>query len=837
MLRQTLVDGWMYGEASGIAAFFGQGKQEPVMLPHDAMILQERDPSVKAQGATGFFPAGTYAYTRTLDVPEEYAHKAVILVFEGVYTNAMVYINGNRAAQWPYGYGEFTINARPYLRYGAQNEIKIIAKTSTDGDSRWYSGGGLYRPVHLLVSDLLHIAPNGVRITTTEIEGIQGCTAKQALVEVATTVVNESALAKGATLVTELCDGDGHVVASDRTPVTSFAGDSITIRQRMVVSQPSLWSLEAPNLYTCRSQILEGEETLDTDENTFGIRQLQLDALHGLRLNGQEIKLRGACIHHDNGVVGACTYAHLEERRVAIMKAAGFNALRSAHHPMSRALLDACDRLGMLVMDETFDMWTESKTPFDYANYYGEWWERDVEAMVAKDYNHPAVILYSIGNEIQEVGSPHGAALGRRQAEKIRSLDDTRYILNAINAMIAAGDVMRELRASMPEAPATQGPEAGGETPSEASPAPEGSADINALMGSMGEMMNEIVSHPAIGQAIAESAAAVDIVGYNYARSRYKLDAAQYPNRVMVGSETFPADIDLNWALVKELPQLIGDFTWTGWDYLGEAGCGKIDYTRDTSGGIFAAYPWYIAYCGDIDITGHRRPASYYREIVWGLRSDPYLAVQRPEHHGEKALTTPWSWTDSISSWTWPGFEGQPIIVETYADTDEVELLLNGRSLGRAGAGEANRFRAIFETVYEPGELVAVAYKKGVETGRTTLRTAGPELRLDLSCDRTSLKATGADVACLTITLTDAAGTVQTAMDRKVSVTVEGAGTLQGLGSADPTSLENFYDCERTTFDGRALAVVRAGLEPGTITVRAAAEGCPAETLTLPVVA
>lgn len=310
---------------------------------------------------------------------------------------------------------------------------------------------------------------------------------------------------------------------------------------------------------------------------------------------------------------------------------------------------------------------------------------------------------------------------------------------------------------------------------------------------------------------------------------RYTPDTQEYPNRIMYGSETLPPDIDVNWGLVKGNPRVLGDFTWTGWDYIGEAGVGVVDYNSTT--GFFKPFPVYLAYCGDIDILGNRRPMSFYREIVWGLRREPYIAVEYPQHYSDRAFCTPWSVNDSLSSWTWPGYEEKPVKVQVYSDSEEVELLLNGESLGKLPAGEANRFKAEFDITYQPGTLEAVGYTEGKETGRYQLRTAGEGRNLRVSGERTSVKANGADLAYINIELIDQDGILNTAADTKVSVQVEGCGTLQGFGSADPASTENFFDTERTTFNGKALAVVRAGKEPGTIRVTVSADGYESRTV------
>lgn len=804
MIRECFNHGWKVGPNTGFFSMApGKGPKE-VTLPYDAMIMEERDSQVVSGSKKGFFPDKSYDFVKKFFVPEDYKNKRVTFEFEGVYMNAMVYINGDFAGQCPYGYSNFYIKADKFLKYGQENEIKVVVKTNDD--SRWYTGAGIYRNTKIMVAEPVHIAVDGVKITTPEI------THERAVVAVATQVENESMNTETTTVVTEILDAQGNVVAADKAPLTVYPGEKATLRQRLFVNQPQLWNVDTPYLYTCKSTVMVDEKVLDEETNTFGIRWLSLDPVEGLKINGQVVKLRGACIHHDNGVLGAATFDRAEERRAEILKEAGFNAIRSAHYPISKAMLQACDRIGMLVMDEAFDIWTINKSPYDYALYFPTWWEKDVQAMVEKDFNHPCVIMYSIGNEIPDTGRPGGTAWGRKIAEKIRSLDSTRYIINSMNPMVS---LMDQLQEKIGEAM---------------------SGDINTAMTDLGSMMKNVMTMDLVTTATAEAFAVADIAGYNYADTRYIMDKDLFPNRIICGSETFPKDIANNWKLVKENGYIIGDFTWTGWDYLGEAGIGKVEYGEASSASFMGGYPWKIAYCGDIDITGNRRPVSYYREIVFGLRKEPYIAVQRPHHYHEQPITTPWSWSDSISSWTWPGFEGKSIRVEVYSDADEVELFVNGKSVGKAPVGEEKEFKAIFNTVYEPGEIKAVAYVNGEETGSMSLQTAGDGLKLRLDSDRDELKATGQDLAYVMISLTDENGILQTARDRKVSIKVEGAGVLQGFGSANPRSTENFFDTEATTFDGKVLAVIRSEREAGHITVTASAEDCEPKTITIRVV-
>jgi beta-galactosidase len=804
MFRTSFNENWTVGSKSG---FFSEmaGASIPsktVTLPHDAMIERKRkEPSEGSDDRHGdfsiaYFPEGEYEYKKTFFVPESNKENKVTIEFEGVYRNAMVYINGAFAGQQPNGYTNFYVKTDRFLKYGEENEIKVVAMN--DRDSRWYSGAGIYRNTNLIVGNLVHIALDGVKVSTPDIQ--QDC----ATVVVATVIENEALHTRKVKVLTEIIDSNGSVVASDIATLTTFAGESATMQQRVYVRAPRLWSVGQPYLYSCRTLVMADDEKLDEEMTSFGIRSITLDPAKGLSINGEVVKLRGACIHHDNGVLGAATINRAEERRVELLKQAGFNALRSAHNPISKSLLDACDRLGMLVMDEGFDMWTSTKSDNDYALHFPVWWENDVQALVDKNYNHPSVIMYCIGNEIPETGNAIDSAWGRKLAEKIRSLDSTRLVTNSINFMVAIMDELKKMMSANQSG---------------------NNEGVNTMMNNMGQALEMIATSELATNRTAESFGYVDVAGYNYADARYLMDKELFPNRMIVGSETIPSMIDKNWKKVKENSHVLGDFTWTGWDYLGEVGIGRVKYNPEEAASFVGAYPWLTAWCGDIDIIGNRRPVSYYREIVFGLRKAPYIAIQRPEHFGETSFPSMWSWSDSVSSWTWNGYEGKSVKVEVYADADEVELLVNDKKIGKAPAGEENRFKAEFETIFEPGEIVAVAYKDGRESGRMSLSSATGDVRLIAVADRAKIEASDRDLSFVMIRLEDSQGNLYNTADRKVSIQVDGAGVLQGLGSSNPRTEENFFDTDRTTFDGQALAVVRP-TGTGIITVTVAAEGC-----------
>ncbi|WP_435607443.1 glycoside hydrolase family 2 TIM barrel-domain containing protein [Streptomyces ardesiacus] len=803
MSRQSFNHGWaVKPKSSAWSKLTNSQKPEPVTLPHDALIGTPRSPD--AQGKTAYFASSVeYEYTKTFFVPPEWRKRRVSLEFQGAYRDAMVYVNGVRAAHWAYGYSTFTVTLDDFLHYDADNSIRVEVRAHDD--SRWYSGAGLFRDVILTVTDLVHISHDGITVTTPEVDD------ELAVVEIAVPVTNAGLSTTTVTVDTEIRHGAARRVASDTAPLTLRAGETGISRRRMYVTAPRRWSVDHPYLYEAKAAIRS--EGVVTDEATaaLGIRTLRLDPYHGLRINGDVVKLRGACVHHDNGILGAAAIGRAEERRVELLKEAGFNAIRSAHTPLSQAMLDACDRLGMLVMDEAFDVWTENKSPFDYASDFDQWWERDIEAMVRKDRNHPSVVLYSTGNEIPETGTPLGAALGRRIAEKVRSLDNTRPITSAVNGFVSAlNDVITMMQEHASDF--------------------TGGGGVNAA----GDVMGQIAESPMVAARIEESLASLDVAGLNYAEGRYEIDRTEYPNRLVVGTETFPPHIAHNWKIVENNSHVLGDFTWTGWDYLGETGIGRMHYVDEGQTDFEAPYPWLTAWCGDHDITGYRRPQSYYREIVFGLRTEPYIAVQRPEHHGRETddMRSKWAWVDSLSSWSWPVDEGTPLSVEVYSPDEEVELLLNGTTVGRRPVGRDHDFRTSFDVNYARGELVAVSYRGGRECARTTLRSAGRALGLDVRSDRSTLALTDAELAFVSIELRDQHGALATDADCRVEVTIQGAGVLQGLGTGRFDATESFRAPACKTFDGRALAVIRP-TEEGEISVTVSAEKHESVTCTL----
>lgn len=569
------------------------------------------------------------------------------------------------------------------------------------------------------------------------------------------------------------------------------------------------------------------DSVTDEEKGTFGIRKLQLDPMHGLRVNGKVVNLRGGCIHHDNGVIGTAEFPHAEEFRVKTLKEAGYNAIRSSHYPMSRVLLRACDKYGMYVMDEFADVWTSTKVAFDYGTHMSEWWEHDVANLVRKDYNHPCVIMYSIGNEIPENGNKIDIQWGKKLTDKIRSLDPFRYVTNSMNLLLAMMDKLGDMMAAgAAGAAGAEAAQAAGAS-EEAGEGQEMTGEINSMMTSLGDMMSMLNGSEIVSKTMEEASSQVDITGYNYAAVRYELDKELYPNRVLVGSETYPRDLDVNWELVEKHPHVIGDFSWTAWDYLGEAGIGKIHYGENGGGmSFYAPYPCKAAYCGDMNLIGDRRPVSYWREIIWGLRKDPYLCVQPPQHYGEEKKMTEWSMTDAFRSWNFAGYEEKPIVVEAYADADEAELFVNGASVERKKIGEEKKCVVTFDTKYVPGTLEVVVYKDGAECGKDQIQTASSNVHLEAASDAECIPADGSDICYVNLSVVDENGIFNPGDVQEVSVEIAGPGVIAGYGSADPDSEENYFDRTAKTFEGRLRAAVRATGEAGEITVTFKASGC-----------
>ena len=758
--------------------FRKQGREETqtVTLPHDAMIHERREPNGAGGSAHGFFPGGIYVYEKNFTAPAEWADKTVFIEFEGTYRNSVVSINGKSVGGRAYGYVPFRICADPLLNYGGENTITVTVDNSQLPNSRWYTGSGIYRPVNLIVGNKTHIEWQGVRVSTISYQ--------PARIKVET----ES---NGGEAVVEILDGD-KVVASGR-------GASLELD----IPDAKLWSDETPYLYTCYVTLAEHGQVVDEVTQRFGVRKVEWNS-KGLFINGKETLLRGGCYHHDNGILGAATFDKSEERRVRIMKEAGFNALRSSHNPTSRAMLEACDKYGMYLMDETWDMWYSHKNKFDYASNFEKDWREDIRSMIERDFNHPSVILYSIGNEVSEPAQEKGVKLAKEMVEYIHSLDRNRAVTGGINLMIISRSAKGKGIYK----------EDGGRDDGGKQNAMGGmnSTIFNMITSMVGPGMNKGANGKKADVVTSPVLDALDIAGYNYASGRYPLEGKAHPDRVIFGSETFPQDIYKNWQMVKKYPYLVGDFMWTAWDYLGETGIGAWSYTPD--GKAFdKPYPWLLADVGALDLLGNPNGELFLAQAAWGLLKKPAIAVQPVNHHGIKPAKSVWRGTNALPSWSWQGCEGNKAIIEVYADAATVELLLNGKSLGKKKIKDC---KAIFKTKYAPGTLTAVAYDAGgQELSRNELKSASGSIRLVAEPEETAVKA--GNIVYIPISLVGQNGVLERNADCKLTAAVEN-GELLAFGSANPRTEERYDSGNFTTYYGCAMAIVRAG-QAGTVTL------------------
>lgn len=794
--------------------------KQMICLPHDAMIYEKRSADAPSKASGGYFHGGQYVYKKRFLADKSLATRW-LLEFEGVYGKAIISLNGTYLTSNYNGYTDFYVDLSKTLRFGEENEIEVRVNNDKMINSRWYSGSGLYRPVWLHTGGAIRIKQDGLRIATPDV-------AKDVTrTDIDLTIVCDKDETIKTRAATTIKDSKGNVIYTETTPITFFGKQEVVARQRLYLQNITFWSLEDPTLYSCNVKLLiDGtNEPIDEIESIFGIRKIQIDPVHGLRINGCQVLLRGACIHHDNGVIGAMTFFDAEERRIQLLKEAGFNAIRISHQPCSKAMLDACDRLGMLVWEESFDMWTNGKTPYDYSRYFIEGWQKDVDAIVAKDFNHPSVFIYCIGNEIKELAKPEGIRISRQLSERFRQQDPTRPVTNAINGACAIeGDTIPVLiemglftKAQVAEL--TGNPESGNTEVLQALYQALQTGNVNDTMTALAKSWDRMIEHRYVLERLEEIYSHLDVCGYNYMQSRYRMDSEIVPNRIIVGSETHPPRIDLLWCECKKYPQLIGDFTWTGWDYLGEAGVGHTNYQGKL---MFAAeYPGYLAYCGDIDITGYRRPLSYFREIVFGLRQKPYLSVQDPKYYEAPARCTSWAVPETVESWTWGGFEGKPIRVNVFSADEEVALLINDKEIARK---RCERYQANFDTTYEPGRITAIGYSHGKQTESFSIETASKDTRLQISLSKDTIVRN--DGLCyLEIQLVDHKGVTCMDCDCPVTIQIEGPVELVGFGNGNPLSTENFFDNPHMTFNGRVLAVIR-GNQIGVATITLSAAGC-----------
>lgn len=768
--REKLFDsGWRFnpGGAQGVEnPQFDDSMWRKIDLPHDWSIEDLPGKSSPfsintiSQVSGGFTTGGTGWYRKSFTIAENLKGKRFRILFEGVYMNSDVWLNGRQIGNHPYGYSSFWFDITDNLKYEGENVICVKVKNEGE-NSRWYSGSGIYRHVWLQVVAPVHTDTWGTYITTPQVSD------EEALVNIKTTIVNETKESREIKLVTRILDKLSQELSKAEVSLKIEAGKNVAGDQEIRLKNPILWSVDSPQLYEAVSEIYENEIMTDKTVTKFGIRSVSFDVVNGFRLNGKALKLKGGCVHHDNGPLGSRAYDRAEERRVELLKASGFNAIRCSHNPPSPAFLDACDRLGMLVMDEAFDMWNEQKNPYDYHLFFDSWWKKDVENMVLRDRNHPSVIMWSIGNEIPGRHRPDVVETAKMLGDFIRNIDPTRPITSAVNDLKPDKDPYF---------------------------------------------------------------ATLDVAGYNYAsggdhnqESLYVQDHKRVPNRIMAGTESYALEAFGSWMGVVDNPYVIGDFVWTAFDYIGEASIGWRGYWQKQD-----FFPWNLAYCGDIDICGWKRPQSYYRDALW-KDSQLSIWVTPPEPSFElnpdRQPWSKWHWYDVFDSWNWKGNEGKTLDVCVYSSCEQVELFLNGKSLGRKPTNRSNKFTAIWQVPYQPGTLKATGYKGRKQVSISELKTAGDPVQIKLTADKPKIKADGQDLSYVTVELNDATGIRNPVAESLVSFSIEGPGTIIAVGNANPVSIESYQLPQRKAWHGRCLVIIKSDVKAGPIILKATAPG------------
>lgn len=777
-----------------------------VRVPHDAMLYERRSADAPAANAGAYFHGGTYRYERELHVPEEWANKTVLLDFEGVMGHTTVLVNNVIVASHAYGYTGFMVNITKYVEPHMPLTIAVIANNSKQPNSRWYSGSGLYRPVRLVVQDHDCLEYNGITITTEHIN--------PARIRVQTCVWGT-----GTPFVR--IERNGQAIAGKR-------GADVCIN----VPNARLWSAENPELYTCHVILRDDRGTmLDQVSVPFGIRLVSWGE-DGLLINGEAVKLRGGCIHHDNGILGATDLPAASRRKVSILKEWGFNAIRSAHNPLSNSMLQVCDELGMYVIDEYADMWYRHKNPYDYATDFDRNHASDLASMVQKDRNHACVLMYSIGNENAEPVEELGVLTARLLANTVRRLDPTRPVTAGVNPTIlfAAGLGIDSFNGDGSAAPASGLAQSGNKDDSIASydvsthskddeQSTNASLAYNTYVAKMGDVMEVMAGSWPVGRAVAPYLNELDIVGYNYGTRRYKPDLRRNPDRLVFGSETMPYHIARNWHLVESDARILGDFMWSAWDYLGE--CSLAAWSDDPTP-VAKPYPWLCADTGALDLIGDPNGEVAMAKVVWCNPAQPLLFVRPADL--PHPYTAPWRGTNSVPCWSWRGSEGNVTTVEVHTQAPIAKLFLNGRHVGTKRVRE---FHADFRVRYEPGELIAVACNaSGLELGRSLLRSTQGPLRVSLFCERTD-----GDIAFVRVNASDTAGTVEGSYYGEVTVRVEG-GKLLAFGSAAQKSECSYVGGTFPLRYGRGLAVVRKTSEDCKVVALAPELGSAFLTLT-----
>lgn len=777
-----------------------------VNLPHDSMISKKTSPDAPAKYDSGYFNFDMCNYTKLIFIPAEWEGEKIGLSFDGVMMHTTIEINGCKVGEHHYGYTPFFIDITDYVSLGQENRITINTNNGVQPSSRWYTGCGIYRSLFLTHSPRVHIKNDGVYVVTKEV--VDDVAYLEARIE----VCNETLENRLVEVELKMLDSDGCEVSAISRTIQINPVSEETARIAFSVKSPILWDAENPYLYQLKTRsvdrgifkthfIKNDTETVDEDSKSFGIRTITVDAVRGLRINGKTVKLKGGCVHHDNGLLGAVSLYESEERKVKKLKEIGFNAIRTAHNPPSAALVEACDRNGMYIFDEAFDAWRMAKRPGDFSTYFEKYWEEELTNFIRRDRIHPSVIMWSTGNEIPERGGlGNGYTLSTRLAETIRKTDQSRPISNGICSFWSGLDDSL-------------------------------SKEQNSAQNA--ENNEEAICWDSITEPFTNG---LDVVGYNYMEDLYENSHKRFPHRVILGSENFPKEIGYRWPLVESLPYVIGDFTWTAWDYIGEAGIGKSLFVDpedplakckpwEIMPPTTSPYPWRLANDADVDITGLMCPQGAYRSVVWGSPKT-FLYSEHPSNMDKVEMMSMWGFIDVLKCWNYSEYLNKPVKLAVFSNADEVALFINGKETDRK---EVNKEKPLpnsvfFETVYVPGLVEAVSYKDGVEVSRDKLETSKAPAKIALCPEKNVIDANGHDLAYIAVEILDNENLRVSDAKIKLTVTVEGEGTLAGFGTGRPVTEEIYTDNSTETENGYAMLILRSGYSEGKTLIRVSAE-------------
>jgi beta-galactosidase len=784
--RVSFNESWRFQKADGTGAEqpeFDDSAWRVLNLPHDWAIEGPFDSKYNPE--TGGLPTfGVAWYRKHFTISADERGKFYSVEFDGAMSNSTVWLNGHKLGGRPYGYSSFELDLTPYLNFGGQNVI-AVRLAPEDESSRWYPGAGIYRNIWLVATGPVHVAHWGTYITTPEVSSAS------ATVDIQNEIRNRNTQSASVTVETAIFNAENQEVSRQSVDATIPAGQTSPVKLTLNVASPQRWDTERPYLYRAVTTVSQSGETVDQYTTAFGIRSIEFTRDRGFRLNGRHLKIQGVCNHHDLGALGAAVNRRAIERQLEIMKSMGVNAIRTSHNPPAPELLEACDRMGFLVMDEAFDMWRIPKKPNGYSKYFADWSETDLRDMIRRDRNHPSIIMWSIGNEIPEQRKSDGWQIAKRLSGFAHEEDPTRPTTSAMNEW---ADAIKNHFADQ--------------------------VDVKGFNYQPMQYAHIQDSHPIWVIFGSETASCVSSRGvYHLPIVHYEKDPSLQVSSYDTVAPSWAMCPDVEFDAQERLPNVLGEFVWTGFDYLGEP----------TPYGNRKDWPSRSSYFGIVDLAGFPKDRYYLYKSEW--TSEPMVHV--------------------LPHWTWPGREGQTMPVMVYTNADEVELFLNGESLGKKKRGVdkvvipvgrnvtptqqfTSKFRLEWQVTYQPGTLSAVAYKNNAQVATDEERTAGPPAVVRLKPDRAAIHADGEDLSFITVRIEDKDGNLCPNADSLVHFRVEGAGTIEAVDNGNAASVEPFQADHRKAFHGLALLIVRSEAgRPGAIEVRATSDGLPAASVEL----